>query len=367
MARKKLTAIGIAMLALAMAADAHAVRIKDVATIEGVRTNKLVGYGLVVGLQKSGDGNSVKFTKASISNMLENMGVTVSPNDVKSGNAASVMVTAELPAFARQGMNIDVSVSSIGDAKSLQGGTLLLTPLKGSDGQIYAVAQGAVSVGGFAAEGAGDSVTKNHPTVGSIPSGAIVERDLPYEFNTQGDLRLTLGTGDFTTVAAAAASINEQIGATIAQPLDSRTIRVQVPEAYRQNVVTLMAQIENIDISTDRVAKVVVNEKTGTVVMGANVRISTIAISHGNLHVRIRSTQNVSQPAPLSGGRTVVTTQGSVSAVEDPGQLFIVEAEPTIGDLVRALNAVGVTPRDLVAILQSIKSAGALEAQLEII
>ncbi|MCC6158388.1 MAG: flagellar basal body P-ring protein FlgI [Deltaproteobacteria bacterium] len=364
---RKLTTIGIAMLALAVAADAYAVRIKDVATIEGVRTNKLVGYGLVVGLQKSGDGNSVKFTKASISNMLENMGVTVSPNDVKSGNAASVMVTAELPAFARQGMNIDVSVSSIGDAKSLQGGTLLLTPLKGSDGQIYAVAQGAVSVGGFAAEGAGDSVTKNHPTVGAIPSGAIVERDLPYEFNAQGDLRLSLTTGDFTTVAAAAASINEQIGATVAQPLDARTIRVQVPESYRQNVVALMAQIENIDIVTDRVAKVVVNEKTGTVVMGANVRISTIAISHGNLHVRIRSTQNVSQPAPLSGGRTVVTTQGSVSAVEDPGQLFVVESEPTIGDLVRALNAVGVTPRDLVAILQSIKSAGALEAQLEII
>lgn len=356
-----------ATVLIGMAVPAEAVRIKDVATIEGVRSNKLVGYGLVVGLQKSGDGNSVKFTKATISNMLENMGVTVSPGDVKSGNVASVIVTAELPPFARQGTNIDVQVSSIGDAKSLQGGTLLLTPLKGPDGQIYAVAQGAVSIGGFAAEGAGDQLTKNHPTVGAIPSGAIVERDIAFEFNAQSELLLSLQTSDFSTAALACASINEQLGVEVARPVDARSIKISVPEAYHSNVVTLMAQVENIDITTDRVAKVVVNERTGTVVMGSNVRISTIAISHGNLHVRIRTSQNVSQPGALSGGQTVVTTQGTVSAVEDAGDLFVIDSGPTIGDLVRALNAVGVTPRDLVAILQSIKAAGALDAHLEII
>ncbi|MBZ0272065.1 flagellar basal body P-ring protein FlgI [bacterium] len=369
---KRTTIITIAIAAMALAslataAPAGAARLKDLAEIEGVRPNKLIGYGLVTGLSKTGDGNSVKFTRRTLTNMLENMGVTVDPADVKSGNAAAVMVTAELPAFARQGLTIDITVSSIGDAKSLQGGTLLLTPLKGPDGHVYAVAQGPVSVGGFAAESGGDAIYKNHVTVGMIPSGGIVEREIPFDFNSLSELTISLNGGDFSTAAQTAANINGALGVNAARAIDSRTIRVEVPEGYRQNLVALMARIENIELTPDTTAKVVVNERTGTVVMGEAVTLSTVAISHGNLHIKVRTTPVISQPAPLSGGETVLTTQSEITAVEDERQMFVVESGATIGDLVRALNAVGVTPRDLVAILQSIKAAGALQAKLEII
>jgi len=356
-----------ACLVMGVFSDARAARLKDVADVEGVRSNKLIGFGLVIGLAKTGDGNSVKFTKSTVTNMLENMGLTVNPKDVKSGNVASAMVTAELPPFARHGAKIDVTVSSIGDAKSLQGGTLLMTPLKGADGKVYAVAQGPVSIGGFTAGANGDSVTKNHTTVGIIPSGANVEREIPFDFNGQKELRVSLQTGDFTTVSQAAVAINEQFGVDVAKAVDNRTITIRVPDNYRSNLVGLMARIENTEIMTDSVARIVLNERTGTVVMGTNVRISTIAVSHGNLHVKVQSTPAVSQPAPFSGGSTVVTRQSEVTAVEEDRNLFVMEPGVTIGDLVRALNKIGVTPRDLVAILQSIKAAGALQAKLEII
>ncbi len=346
---------------------ALAARLKDVAEVEGVRSNKLIGYGLVIGLNKTGDGNSVRFTRNSITNMLENMGVTVDPKDVKSGNVASVMVTAELPPFSHQGFTIDATVSSLGDAKSLQGGTLIMTPLKGPDGKIYAVAQGAVSIGGFSAESGGDSFTKNHTTVGIVPDGAIVEREIPYSFNDQQQITLNMHSADFSSVEHAADAINMELGEVVASAADSRTINVKVPQDYRGNLVGLMARIENVDVPTDTSAKVVLNERTGTVIMGNNVRISTIAISHGNLHVKIRTTANASQPGAFSGGDTVVTQQSSIQAMEENRRLFVVEAGATIGDLVQALNAVGVTPRDLISILQSIKSAGALHAKLEII
>jgi flagellar P-ring protein FlgI len=346
---------------------ANAARLKDVADVEGVRSNKLIGYGLVIGLNKTGDGNSVRFTRNSITNMLENMGVTVDAKDVKSGNAASVMVTAELPPFARQGSALSATVSSLGDAKSLQGGTLIMTPLKGPDGKIYAVAQGAVSLGGFSAESGGDSFTKNHPTVGLVPNGAIVEREIPFRFNDQEQITLNMRSADFSTIGYAADAINMELGGRLAVPVDSRTITVNIPEEYKGNLVAMMARIENVEIRTDMSAKVVLNERTGTVVMGQNVRISTIAISHGNLHVKIRTTPAVSQPGAFSSGQTVSTQQSSVQATEENRRLFVVESGGTIGELVQALNAVGVTPRDLISILQSIKSAGALHAKLEII
>ncbi|MCB9489011.1 MAG: flagellar basal body P-ring protein FlgI [Deltaproteobacteria bacterium] len=352
---------------LAASGAAHAVRLKDVANVEGVRSNKLIGYGLVTGLSKTGDGNSVKFTKATMANVLENMGVTVDPKDIKSGNVASVMVTADLPPFSRAGSRINVTVSAIGDAKSLQGGTLLLTPLRGPDGNTYAVAQGAVSVGGFAAEANGTSVSKNHTTAGMIPDGAIIEREIPFDFNSQEEFSIALNTGDFSTVSQTAARINSEIGPGVATAVDARTIRISVPEQYRTHLVSLMARIENMEIIPDTVARVVLNERTGTVVIGANVQISTVAVSHGNLHIKIQTATNVSQPNAFSGGQTVVTQESAVQAAEQDRKLFVVESGATIGDLVRALNAVGVTPRDLVSILQSIKAAGALQAQLEII
>lgn len=362
-----LVALWLAALVLSASAPAGAARLKDLADVGGVRPNKLIGYGLVIGLNKTGDGNSVKFTKNSITNMLENMGVTVSPKEVKSGNVASVMVTAELPPFARQGSRIDATVSSLGDAKSLQGGILLLTPLKAPDGAIYAVAQGAVSIGGYGAQAGGDSVTKNHTTVGVVPSGAIVEREIPFRFNEQTKVRINLRSGDFTTVTWAVNAINAEMGSDLAKAVDARTIDIRVPEEYRGDLVGLLARVENVEIQTDMAAKVVLNERTGTVVMGHNVRIANIAISHGNLHVKILTSIGVSQPGAFSLGKTIVIREGSVSAVEDDSKLFVVEAGVTIEDLVRALNAMGVTPRDLISILQTIKSAGALHAKLEII
>jgi len=359
-------ALMILLLTAIFAAPAQGAKLKDIASFGGVRSNQLIGYGLVVGLNKTGDGNSMRSTTISIVNMLQSMGITVDQRSIKSGNVAAVMVTSTLPPFARQGMKLDIAVSSIGDAKSLQGGTLVMCPLKGPDGQVYAVAQGSVSIGGFSAGGEGDNVTRNHPTVGTIPSGAIVEREIPFEINNLHEVTIALDVQDFSTAVRVASSINYELGGQPARAIDSRTITVDVPEAYHSNVAALMARIEKIDVNPETITRVVVNERTGTVVMGADVRISPVAIAHGNLHVQITSQPMVSQPGMLSGGQTVVTQQQSVQVSEEDVRLFVMPGQTSIGDLVTALNAIGVSPRDLVAILQAIKAAGALQAQLDI-
>ncbi|HPQ69970.1 MAG TPA: flagellar basal body P-ring protein FlgI [bacterium] len=366
MRTRQIWIIAAALLVAIFAAPVHAAKIKDIATFGGVRPNQLVGYGLVVGLNKTGDGNSMRSTTVSIMNMLTAMGVKVDQRDIKSGNVAAVMVTASLPAFSRQGMKLDVACSSIGDAKSLQGGMLIMTPLKGPDGQVYAVAQGPVSIGGFSAGDQDEGVTKNHPTVGQIPSGALVEREIPFRIKDLSTVTIALDQQDFTTATRTAQAINDELGGEPATAVDSRTVKVEVPEAYKNQVPQLMARIESLDVQPSRIAKVVVNERTGTVVMGADVRIDPVAISHGNLRIQITSTPVISQPGALSGGQTVVGQQKGVAATEEEARLFVMPAQTSIGDVVMALNAIGVTPRDLVAILQAIKAAGALQAQLEI-
>lgn len=345
----------------------EAVRIKDMASIKGVRSNQLVGYGLVVGLDGTGDGKKSKFTIQSMVSMLEQMGISISEKDVAVSNVAAVMVTADLPPFARSGSRIDALVSSIGDASNLQGGTLLLTPLKAVNGKVYAVAQGPVVTGGFTASGAGAGIQKNFPTVGRILSGAVVEKELENRFNAKRSLTLSLNQPDFTTANRVAEIINTQFYDNIAHPPDAGTVEVRVPERYIGNIVGLVALLERLDVTPDAIAKVVINERTGTVVMGENVRISTLAIAHGNLSIFIRESPNVSQPLPFSGGETTVTPNTELLVEEGQNRLMMLESGISIRDLVKALNALGVSPRDLVAIFQAIKAAGALQAELEII
>jgi flagellar P-ring protein precursor FlgI len=346
---------------------AAAARVKDITSIAGVRDNQLIGYGLVVGLNGSGDGGGTQFTPQAVSSMLRAMGVTVDPDDIKVRNVAAVMVTATLPPFARAGGRLDALVSSLGDAKSLQGGTLLLTPLRAPNGEIYAVAQGAVSVGGFSAGGrAGGGVQKNHPTVGHISAGALIEREVSVQFNSKDHVTLILNSPDFTTGSRLVEAINTQLGSGTAYALDSGTVEVYIPGTYRHNRVEFIAALENMEVAPDHVAKVVLDERTGTVVIGENVRISTVAIAHGNLSIEIKENQHVSQPPPFSQGQTVVTRDSDVRVQEDRGQVMLVPHAITIRDLVRALNSIGVTPRDLITIFQAIKAAGALQAKLEI-
>ncbi len=362
-------------------------RIKDISSIKSIRANQLFGYGLIIGLNGSGDKDGTTFTIQGLVNMLEKMGIRLQASDVKVKNVAAVMVNATLPPFARIGKKIDVVVSSIGDAKSLQGGTLLLTPLKGVDGKIYAIAQGPISVGGYSSGGAaGGGVTKNHPTVARISGGATVEREVPLSLKDKRELTIILNNPDFITATRTVRAINLRLGDGIAKAVDSGTVNINVPENFKGDVVSLLAQLEDIDVSPDSVAKVIVNEKTGTVVIGENVRLSTVAVAHGNLSIEIKETQNVSQPQPFSpqggkagplqtkegvivspGGSTVVTPDTSVAVQEEKNRLLILPKGDTIGQLVRALNAIGVTPRDLITILQAMKAAGALQASLEII
>ncbi len=348
---------------------AQGVRIKDIADIKGVRPNQLVGYGLVVGLNGTGDSNKAIFTLQSMASMLEKMGVTVKPDDIKVNNVAAVMVTTDLPAFARTGSRIDVLVSSIGDSNNLQGGNLLFTPLKAADGQVYAVAQGSVSTGGFVAGTAsGTEVQKNFPTVGRVVNGALIEKEVSTHFNQKQLLTLTLHLPDFTTASRMAQAINIAFYEPIARTLDAGTIEVKVPEKYRGNTVPMVTMIEGLGVTPDVVSKVVINERTGTVIMGENVRISTIAIAHGNLSIQITETQQVSQPLPFSrSGRTVVTPESDVQVQEGNNPIFLVESGVSIGEVVKALNALGASPRDLIAIFQALKAAGALQAELEII
>jgi flagellar P-ring protein FlgI len=343
-------------------------RLKDIATLKGVRTNQLIGYGLVVGLNGSGDGAGTKFTVQSLVNMMERMGVHVLPEQVKVNNVAAVMVTADLPPFAREGSKLDVLVSSVGDAKSLQGGTLLLTPLRGVDSNIYGLAQGALLVGGFSTGGqAGGGVQKNHPTVARIPGGASIEREVPFEFNSLDDLVIILHQPDFTTALRVSEAINAEQAYPIAFPADAGTIRVDVPSEFRKNLVGLMASLEQVTVSPDSRAKITVDERTGTVVIGENVRISSVAIAHGNLSVQIKEYEDVSQPLPFSRGETVVTRDSEVSAEEEERQLIIMPEGTSLGELVKALNAIGISPRDLIAVFRAIKAAGALQADLEVI
>jgi len=342
------------------------VRIKDITQVEGVRSNQLVGYGLVVGLSGSGDSRNSLFTNQALANMLEKMGISVDSQAVRSRNVASVIITAELPPFVQEGEEIDVTVSSLGDAKTLQGGVLLLTPLKAVDGKVYAVAQGPLSIGGFNVGGGGNVVQQNHPTVGMIPGGGIVERTVETNFidEIRGVFTLLLREPDFVTASRIAQAINEELGGGKAQALDANRVEVTIPEHYQNQVSRLIALVGEIPVEPDVPARVVINERTGTVVIGGNVRILPVALSHGNLTVTITTEYQVSQPPPLSSGETVVVPQQEVKVEEEPARLFKVESGNTIDDLVRALNALGVTPRDLVAILQAIKKAGALQGEL---
>ncbi len=359
----------IAVLALMVFNVAHAARIKDIANIRGVRQNQLFGYGLVVGLDGSGDGTKSTFTVQSLASMLEKMGITIDPDDLKVKNVAAVMITANLPPFARTGSRIDVLVNSIGDAKNLQGGTLLLTPLKAADGKVYAVAQGPVSTGGFSyGKGSGTGVQKNFPTVGRIVGGALIEREIVHDFNAREVLTLALHAPDFTTATRVARAINSAFGDAMASAPDAGTIKVKVPDLYRGRSVELVALIENLGVTPDMVSKIIINERTGTVIMGENVRIATIAIAHGNLSIQVNRRDNVSQPLPFSrGGQTVVTSDREMVVEEGRNPLFLVESGVSIGEVVRALNALGVSPRDLIAIFQALKAAGALQAELQII
>ncbi len=350
--------------------NAEAVRIKDIVDIQGVRQNQLVGYGLVVGLEGTGDSDSSLFTIQSLASLLEKMGVTVQTSDIEDvENVAAVMVTADLPPFASLGNRLDVLVSSIGDAENLQGGTLLFTPLRAADGKVYAIAQGPVSTGGFAVSGnSGDQVQKNFPTVGRVVGGALVEKVLHSNFNQKSALTLALKAPDFTTASRVAQAINRAFYNQLAHTENAGAIRVTVPENYLGNTVQFVTMIESLGVTPDMVSKVVVNERTGTVIMGENVRIATIAIAHGNLSIQINESQDVSQPLPFSrGGETVVTPESEIVVQEGKNPIFLVESGVSIGEVVKALNALGVSPRDLIAIFQALKAAGALQAELEVI
>ena len=359
--------LGVLCALLLWQAPVQAARVKDIVDIKGARQNQLVGYGLVVGLFGTGDGKNSVFTSQSLAALLNKMGVTVDPEQLKGNNVAAVMVTADLPPFARVGSQIDVLVSSIGGAESLQGGTLLLTPLRAANGQVYAVAQGPVSTGGFVVKGASAGVAKNFPTVGRVAGGALVERELSVPFNEKHRLCLALRAPDFTTASRVAAAINATVFDRAASTPDGGTVDVIVPQRYLGNVVAFVSMIENLEVTPDVESKVVINERTGTVIMGETVRISTVAIAHGNLSIQISESANVSQPLPFSDGRTVAIPQTDVAVQEGRSPIYLMNQGVSIGDVVRALNALGVSPRDLIAIFQALKAAGALQAKLEII
>jgi len=348
------------------ASDVSAERIKDIASFSGIRDNEIMGYGLIVGLNGTGDKDGT-YLFQPFANMLNRMGINVNQADIKgkTKNIAAVIVTAKLPTMVRPGSTVDVQVSSIGDAKSLQGGTLLMAPLKGPDGNVYAVAQGPISIGGFAAGGGGTSTVKNHPNVGMIPNGAIVEKEVPVQLNRKSRLELLLAAQDITTSKRIADKINEQFKSDIAKAETPSLIALNVPQDYSGKVLDFMSKIELMDVVVDMPARVIVNERTGTVVIGENVRISPIALAHGGLTIEIKTEFQVSQPQPFAPkkAQTVVVPKEEVKAEEKKGFLMEVQGT-TIGELIKALNALGVTPRDLVAILQAIKAAGSLKAEL---
>jgi flagellar P-ring protein precursor FlgI len=355
------------VLGLSVPAAAQSVRIKDIADVEGVRDNQLVGYGLVVGLPGTGDRlRSSPFTRQSLVGMLERLGVNTRDNELRldTRNVAAVMVTANLPAFAQPGSRIDVAISSLGDATNLTGGTLLVTPLLGADGEVYAVAQGAVATGAIAARGAGASVQRGVPTAARISSGAIVERGVPFQLTNRDQLRLGLRNPDFTTAQRIAAAINRETRENVARATDPRTV---VLSLRGRDPIAFMTQIERLRVEPDQVARVIIEEASGTIVMGANVRVSTVAIAQGNLTIRITETPQVVQPNALAGGETAVVPRTQIE-VDDQAQrrMGVLQGGVTLAELVRGLNSLGVGPRDLITILQAIRAAGALQAELEV-
>ena len=355
------------ILALSLAAPA-ASRLKELVSIEGVRDNQLIGYGLVVGLNGTGDRQQTLFSVQSLTNMLQRMGVSVSPSLVTVKNTAAVMVTATLPAYVQPGAKIDVTASSIGDAKALQGGLLLLTSLKGADGQVYAVAQGSVVTGGFVSSRGTASQTVNHPTAGHIPEGATVERPSPSpDLSTR--IRLLLREMDFTTARRVADVLNGKFGAPekpIAKVDNGRTVTIAVPAEWSTRAPDFVAELENLTVETDRASRVVVNERTGTIVMGHQVHVAPVAIMHGNLSVEVQTTYKISQPGLLSNGSTEVIPEDKVKSTEEKARNLVLKEGATVEELVRALNAIGSTPRDIIAILQGLRAAGALDADVEV-
>lgn len=345
-------------------------RIKDIVQFEGVRDNQLVGYGLVVGLNGTGDDlGSAVFTRESLIGMLQRLGVNARSDDLDTDNVAAVMITANLPPFSRQGSRIDIDVSALGDAESLLGGTLLVTPLLAADGEVYAVAQGPVQISGFSAQGNAASVTQGVPTAGRIPNGAIIERELGFELAQLNTVTLSLRNPDFTTARRIATTINKFVGNKNATPIDPATVLLSVPGRYKGDVVALLTDIERLTVTPDQIAKVVIDERSGIIVMGENVRINTVAIAQGNLTIRITETPQVSQPAPFSEtGETVVVDRTEIEIdLESDNQLAVVTSGVSLQELVNGLNSLGIGPRDMITILQAIKAAGALQAQIEVL
>ncbi len=355
----------VLLLCIPFKANSEVVRLKDIATFSGVRTNPLIGYGLVVGLSGTGDRRGAEFTIQSIVNMLEHMGIKVDRRNIQPKNVAAVVVTAELPASAKPGTRLDVTVSSIGDAESLLGGVLLLTPLKGIDGKVYALAQGPIIIGGYSVKGAGGTVTKNFTTVGKIPGGAIVERSVPFDFNSQDKVVINLDIRDFSTTNKIVNLLNSRLNGNYAYAKDISTIIVKVPDQFKHNLVPFMALIENLEIQPDMRAKVVVDEKTGTIVLGSNVRLSPVAVAQGSLSVVVKEEPQVSQPAPFGLGVTTVVPRTTIKTKEEKRNIIMLKG-PTLKDLVKGLNAIGATPRDIISILRALKAAGALHAELEV-
>lgn len=368
---KKIAAFALFLSAFFLnAGEAFAAsRIKDIADFEGVRENQLVGYGLVVGLNGTGDNiKSITFTKESLISMLDRMGINSRDGQLKSKNIAAVMVTASLPAFGRQGSRIDVMVSALGDAKSLQGGTLVATPLVGADGAVYAVAQGQIAVGGFTASGANQTITKGVPTSGRIANGAIIENEVNFSLDSLKTIRLALRNPDFTTSKRVAAAINAMLGTPAAKSVDPSTVSLDVPEKYQENIVDLMTKIEQLQVQPDQAARVVIDESSGIVVIGKDVKINRLAIAQGNLTIKISEIPLVSQPLPFSDGETVVNTLTDIEVDESvESKLSVLDTGVNLQDLVNGLNALGVSPRDLISILQAVKASGALQADIEVI
>ncbi len=362
---RRLCAGVLVFLITAMTAAATPVRIKDLVDFDGVRGNDLVGYGLVVGLNGTGDGlRNAPFTEDIMTNILERLGVNVTGEQFRPKNVAAVLVTSTLPSFARAGSQIDVTVSAIGDAKSLMGGTLIMTPLNAADGEIYAVAQGTIIAGGAVAEGDAGGVTQGVPTAGTIPAGARVEREIEFQLTSLTDLRLALREADFTTADRIERAINSNFGRQVALMLDSGTVQLDVPRMNMRSVAHALSRIENIEVEPERKARVVVDQSSGTIVMGEDVRISRVAVSQGNLTLRIQEQPLVVQPNPFSQGQTVVVPRTNAAIEEEPG-ISLAEVQPgtSLSEVVAGLNALGVAPRDMIDILKSIKAAGALHAE----
>jgi flagellar P-ring protein precursor FlgI len=361
--------IAVVIAALLGPAQAWATRLKDLVSIEGVRENQLIGYGIVVGLAGTGDRRQTLFSAQSLANILSRMGISVPATAIRVNNTAAVMVTATLPAFAQPGMRIDSTAAAIGDCSNLQGGILVLTSLRGADGQVYAVAQGPVVTGGFATGRGGATQTVNHPTVGRSPSGAIVERVAP-SLTPRDVVRLQLRQSDFTTSARIVEAVNKRFASP---PMSARSenaglVSVTIPPEYISRTTEFIAELESLSVEADRPARVVINERTGTIVLGKDVHISPVGILHGNLSVEVQTTFAVSQPGPLSPqGTTVVVPQTTVATKEEKARSVVLKQGATVEELVRALSAIGSTPRDVIAILQSLRSAGALEAEVEVI